>query len=81
MFVVLRPASNDDRRESVDFGEVHLFVGPQFVITVRHDAVPDLSTDRDALEAEPQFLAKGPRRCSRRSSTSSSTATRPSSPG
>jgi magnesium transporter len=57
---VLRPASYDDRRESVDFGEVHLFVGPQFVITVRHSAVPDLSAARDALEAEPQFLAKGP---------------------
>lgn len=60
MFVVLRPASYDDRRERVDFGEVHLFVGPQFVITVRHGAVPDLTPARDALEAEPEFLSIGP---------------------
>ncbi|MFJ6852671.1 magnesium and cobalt transport protein CorA [Streptomyces sp. NPDC091271] len=60
MFVVLRPASYDDRNERVDFGEVHLFVGPQFVITVRHSAAPDLSVARDALEAEPQFLSTGP---------------------
>lgn len=60
MFVVLRPASYDDRNERVDFGEVHLFVGPQFVITVRHGDVPDLSAARDALEAEPQFLGTGP---------------------
>ncbi|MEU8789680.1 CorA family divalent cation transporter [Streptomyces sp. NPDC048643] len=56
MFVVPRPASHDDRRESVHFGEVHLSVGPQIVITVRHDAVPDLSAGRDALEAEPLGL-------------------------
>ncbi|MFI7292153.1 hypothetical protein ACIBRY_36810 [Streptomyces anulatus] len=58
MFVVLRPASYDDRRECVDFGEVRLFVGPQFVITVRHGDVPDLSEDRDALGVEPQFLRR-----------------------
>lgn len=60
MFVVLRPASYDDRNERVDFGEVHLFVGRQFVITVRRGAVPDLTAAREALEAEPQFLGTGP---------------------
>ncbi|MEU3733848.1 magnesium and cobalt transport protein CorA [Streptomyces sp. NPDC033538] len=60
VFVVLRPASYDDRHEHVGIGEVHLFVGPQFVITVRHSAVPDLSAARDALEAEPEFLSTGP---------------------
>ncbi|MFE6365799.1 magnesium and cobalt transport protein CorA [Streptomyces sp. NPDC057806] len=60
VFVVLRPARYDDRTEHVDIGEVHLFVGPQFVVTVRHSAVPDLSAARDALEAEPQFLSLGP---------------------
>lgn len=60
MFVVLRAASYDDRYERVDFGEVHLFAGPQFVITVRHGDVPDLLAARDALEAEPQFLGTGP---------------------
>lgn len=56
---MLRPASYDDRRESVAFREDHLFVEPEFVITVRHDAVAALSAARDARDAEPQFLAKG----------------------
>jgi magnesium transporter len=60
VFVVLRPARYDDLNERVDIGEVHLFVGPQFVITVRHSSMPDLSAARDALEAEPQFLSTGP---------------------
>ncbi|MGW1100565.1 hypothetical protein ACWD5W_32750 [Streptomyces sp. NPDC002455] len=61
MFVALRPLrTTDDRRERVDFGDVHLFVGPQFVVTVRHGAVPDPSVAHEALEAEPQFLSTGP---------------------
>jgi len=60
VFVVIRPAWYDDRAERVDIGEVHLFVGPQFVITVRHGDRLDLSAARDALEADPQFLATGP---------------------
>jgi magnesium transporter len=53
---VLRSARYDDRTRRIGIGEVHLFVGPQFVITVRHSAAPDLSAVRDALEAEPRFL-------------------------
>lgn len=39
------------------FGEVHLFVGPNFVVTVRHGNQPDLGTVRTALESEPDFLS------------------------
>ncbi|MGY0498277.1 magnesium and cobalt transport protein CorA [Nocardia sp. FBN12] len=60
LFVVLRPAWYDDGEERVEFGEVHLFVGPNFVITVRHEARLDLTTVRDALEADSQFLSIGP---------------------
>ncbi len=60
LFVVLRAAHYNDAREEVDFGEVHLFVGPDFVITVRHSESPDLSAVRRRLESNPDLLALGP---------------------
>ncbi len=42
LFVVLRPARYLDDVEEVEFGEVHVFVGPNFVLTVRHSEAPDL---------------------------------------
>lgn len=60
LFVVLRSASYDDDTETVDFGEIHLFIGPDFVITVRHSADPKLGPVRKRLEAEPDLLALGP---------------------
>jgi magnesium transporter len=60
LFVVLRAAHYIDAREEVDFGEVHVFVGPDFVITVRHSESPDLSAVRRRLESNPDLLALGP---------------------
>ena len=60
LFVVLRAAHYDDAREEVDFGEVHVFVGPDFVIRVRHSESPDLSAVRRRLESNPDLLALGP---------------------
>lgn len=60
LFVVLRSASYDDATETVDFGEIHLFIGPDFVITVRHSADPELAPVRRRLEADPELLALGP---------------------
>jgi magnesium transporter len=59
LFCVLRPAVYDDETETVEFGEVHVFAGPQFVITVRHGAAPDLSDVRRRLEARPDLLCRG----------------------
>ena len=39
-FVVAWPARYRDEPETVDFGEVHVFVGEDFVITVRHCEAP-----------------------------------------
>ena len=39
-FLVLQPARYLDETETVEFGEVHIFVGPDFVITVRHAENP-----------------------------------------
>jgi magnesium transporter len=60
LFVVLRPAWYLDAEESVEFGEVHLFVGPEFVVTVRHAAQPDLAEVRRRMEDNPELLARGP---------------------
>jgi magnesium transporter len=60
LFVVLRAARYQDENEQVDFGELHLFVGPTFVLTVRHSQAPDLGAVRRRLEGDPQLLALGP---------------------
>lgn len=60
LFVVLRPARYLDDVERVEFGELHLFVGPNFVVTVRHAESPDLARVRKRLEQEPDLLALGP---------------------
>ena len=60
LFLVLRPARYIDETETVEFGEVHVFAGPQFVITVRHAEAPDLHRVREKLEARPDLLGRGP---------------------
>ncbi|WP_176742516.1 magnesium and cobalt transport protein CorA [Streptomyces sp. LUP47B] len=60
LFVVLRAARYLDAPEEVDFGELHVFVGPDFVITVRHGAAPDLSAVRHRMEGTPELLSLGP---------------------
>ncbi|MEU9861439.1 magnesium and cobalt transport protein CorA [Streptomyces sp. NPDC047971] len=60
LFVVLRAARYLDAQEEVDFGELHVFVGQDFVITVRHGAAPDLSAVRHRMEEDPDLLALGP---------------------
>ncbi|MEY2848544.1 MAG: hypothetical protein RI885_1209 [Actinomycetota bacterium] len=59
LFVVLRAARYLDDREEVEFGELHLFIGPDFVITLRHAESPDLSVVRSRLESTPELLALG----------------------
>ncbi|MEU2548235.1 magnesium and cobalt transport protein CorA [Streptomyces roseolus] len=60
LFVVLRAARYLDAQEEVDFGELHVFVGPDFLISVRHGAAPDLSAVRRRMEENPDLLALGP---------------------
>ena len=44
----------------MEFGEVHVFVGTNFVITVRHSEAPDLSAVRHRLESDRDLLRRGP---------------------
>lgn len=60
LFLVLRPARYLDDVEKVEFGEIHIFAGPDFVVTVRHAESPDLARVRRRMEAQPEFLALGP---------------------
>ncbi|GGN68857.1 magnesium transporter CorA [Streptomyces albiflavescens] len=46
--------------EVVDTGEIMVFVGPDFVITVRHGRHGSLGPLREELEADAQQLSKGP---------------------
>ena len=59
LFVVLRAARYLDAAEEVEFGELHVFLGRDFVITVRHAESPDLAVVRHRLEDDPALLAKG----------------------
>ena len=60
LFCVLHPARYIDETETVEFGEVHVFAGPRFVITVRHGHAPDLAAVRRSLETRPDLLRRGP---------------------
>ena len=58
-FLVLKAARYVDETETVEFGELHIFVGPNFVITLRHAEAPDLGGVRARLEGAPHLLARG----------------------
>ena len=60
LFTVLRPARYLDAEERVEFGELHVFIGRDFVVTVRHAESPDLARVRTRLEASPALLCQGP---------------------
>jgi magnesium transporter len=59
-FVILRTARYVEETEEVDFGEVAVFVGESFLITVRQGAASDLHGSRLRLEQRPQLLEAGP---------------------
>lgn len=60
LFTVLRPACYLDDTEEVEFGELHVFTGDDFVVTIRHAETPDLSQVRKRLEQAPELLRLGP---------------------
>jgi magnesium transporter len=60
LFTVLRSARYQDDLERVEFGELHVFTGKDFVVTVRHAESPDLGEVRKRLEETPELLKLGP---------------------
>jgi magnesium transporter len=59
-FIVLRTAHYHEDREEVHFGEIHVFAGPGYVITVRHGPGSELASARQRLEARSDLLQLGP---------------------
>ncbi|MFK4102197.1 magnesium/cobalt transporter CorA [Streptomyces sp. NPDC019531] len=60
LFVVLKPVVYEPESDAVSTGEVMLFLGDAFVVTVRHGVGSPLKAVRERLEQEPQLLGKGP---------------------
>ncbi|MEO7746166.1 MAG: magnesium and cobalt transport protein CorA [Actinomycetota bacterium] len=60
LFVVLKPLLYDDATSLVETGEVMLFVGDHFVVTVRRGEAGPLADVRRRLEARSGELAHGP---------------------
>ncbi len=58
--MVLHPARYIDATETVEFGEILLFVGADFLISVRHGAASALHEVRLQVEARPDLLRCGP---------------------
>ena len=59
-FVVLKTARHPGREGPVETGELMLFVGTDFVVSVWHGPDPGLSDVRSDLEARPEILRVGP---------------------
>lgn len=60
VFVVLKPARYNDATESVRVAEIALFVGPSFVVTVRHGESDVLARVRQDFEGGHLLLDHGP---------------------
>jgi len=58
LFIVLRTARPAD--DGPEFGETHVFVGPRYVVTVRHGPSTSYAELRTRCELRPHLLAKGP---------------------
>ncbi len=59
LFGVVRSARYDDEHESVEFGEVSIFLHRRFVISVRQGGVAELGPARRRLERRPDLLRHG----------------------
>ena len=60
LFLVLKTLWYVDERDAVETGEVALFVGHDFVVSVRHGEGTELHTARLDLEHQAQVLGHGP---------------------
>ncbi|WP_435768741.1 magnesium/cobalt transporter CorA [Nocardioides sp. SYSU DS0651] len=60
LFLVLKTLWYVDAEDAVETGEINLFIGPDFVITVRHGQGSSLRDARHALEGQQAVLDHGP---------------------
>jgi len=60
VFVVLRTAHLTPAPRHLEFGETHIFLGKNYVVTVRHGSLRSHIGVRQRCESTPHLLAKGP---------------------
>jgi magnesium transporter len=60
LFVVLKTAAYVEATETVRFGDVYLFVGNDFIVSVRYGEAMELRKVRQLLEGTPDLLGRGP---------------------
>ncbi|MFJ8718826.1 magnesium/cobalt transporter CorA [Streptomyces violaceus] len=60
LFVVLKPVVYEPRSDTVSTGEIMIFLGDSFAVTVRHGEGAPLKAVRHRLEQEPELLGNGP---------------------
>lgn len=60
LFLVLKPVLYDAEADAVSTGELMVFVGDSFVVTVRHGEGAPLAAVRGRLESDPEVLRHGP---------------------
>jgi magnesium transporter len=58
LFIVVQTAQT--LRGRIAFGETHIFLGPRYLITVRHGASLSYAPVRRSCESAPELLALGP---------------------
>jgi magnesium transporter len=60
LFIVLRTAQLTGERCKLAFGETHIFVARNFIVTVRHGSSRSYGEVRARCESTPELLHKGP---------------------
>lgn len=60
LFVVLKTARYDDDLETIEFAEVQMFIGPSYIVTVRHGEASALSEVRRTIEDDLERARCGP---------------------
>lgn len=60
LFVVLKTAHYVEDRESIEFGDILIFLGEHFVVVVRHGEATKLTPVRYELDRNPDVLQLGP---------------------
>ncbi|GIH97028.1 magnesium/cobalt transporter CorA [Planobispora siamensis] len=60
LFVVLKPLRYVEESSDIEVGEINLFLGGDFVISVRHGQANPLNGVRRRVESDPDLLAAGP---------------------
>jgi magnesium transporter len=60
LFVVVHTVQIEAETRQLEFGETHIFVGPQYVLAIRHGPSSPYTQVRARCEANPAMLGKGP---------------------